>query len=119
MDIDYLEKHFGEYFRDKRGLYVIRPGSENVSSNIHSVEKRQRDEGGQVSANLNLKRPLYKIGLAGLQESSTGILGRMKDYQTAYPNGFQVIALFVKRSEQVKISEGTIRKDYLSKFPDF
>ena len=114
MDIDYLEKHFGEYFRDKRGLYVIRPGSEKVSSNIHSVEKRQRDEGGQVSANLSLKRPLYKIGLAGLQESSTGILARLKDYQTSYPNGFQVIALFVKRADEVRFSEKQIF-EYLEK----
>ena len=110
MDIDYLEDNFGAYFRNKRGIYVIQPGSVSQASNIHKVFEKQKDAGGDVSANLTKNRPLYKVGLAGKPKSSTGILGRLKDYQTAYPNGFQVIALLVKKEENLEYSEKQIFK---------
>lgn len=110
MDVDFLEEHYGEYFRNKRGVYVIRPGTNLQSSNTHSVLKRQKEKGGDVSANLKLGYPLYKIGIAGKPGSATGLLGRLKDYQTAYPNGFQIIAILIKSEETLETSEKNIFK---------
>ena len=108
MDIDIFEEKFGKYFTNKRGLYVIRPGTNIQASNIHSVLKAQKDKGKDFSKNLQLGYPLYKIGLAGLPGSKTGLLGRLKDYQTGYPNGFQVVCILIKTEETIRVSETKI-----------
>ena len=77
MDIDIFEEKFGNYFRDKRRLYVIKPGTIKKASNINTVQQEQKDAGKEFSKKLQVTHPLYKIGLVGKPGSSTGILGSL------------------------------------------